>query len=111
MVSICIMMSAFIETTIPVLQLVWDSAKFYLFWSSLHFLAINSYQYFCAEWSIWGYLSSSINSQMPLCKSIKWVGDISIKTLDSYWALMIACAVGKMTGVFGGVSLIATGKT
>jgi len=99
-------MSAIITTSIPVIQVVWDASKFYLFWTTTHFLTVNLYQHFCAEWSIWGYISSSINSQMPHCKGLKWVTDISVKTLDSYWALMLACVVGKMTGVFGGVNAI-----
>jgi hypothetical protein len=86
----------------PLLITIWASAKFYIFWTTMHFAAINLYQYYCAEWSIWGYLTSSIMTQFPHCKALKWITDISIITLDHYWMLVIAATVGKFTGLFGG---------
>tara|TARA_Y100000768_G_scaffold388684_1_gene386148 strand:- start:1494 stop:1817 length:324 start_codon:yes stop_codon:yes gene_type:complete len=97
------------EIATPLLITLWSSAKFYLFWTSMHFVAINLYQYYCAERSIWGYFVSSITTQFPHCKALRWVTDISVTTLDHYWMLIIAATVSKCTGILGG-QLVKTNK-
>ena len=75
----------------------------------LDFVAINLYQYYCAERSIWGYFVSSITTQFPHCKALRWVTDISVTTLDHYWMLIIAATVSRCTGILGG-QLVKTNK-
>lgn len=80
-----------------------EPAKLYLFWTTVHFVATNLYQYFCAKLSLWGFVSSSIYTQFPHCKSLNWIQEMSIKTLDSYWAIATSFIAGKAIGLFGGV--------
>ena len=96
------MIGAITDVVTPLFVTVWESAKFYMFWTTMHFMAVNLYQYYCAEWSIWGYFTSSITTQFPHCKALKWITDISLTTLDHYWTLIIALTVSKLTGIFGG---------
>jgi hypothetical protein len=96
------MITALVEIISPIVITVWDTAKFYLFWTTMHFVAINLYQKYCAEWSIWGYITSSIYSQYPHCRGLKWVYDISITTLDHYWMLVMASVISNFTGLFKG---------
>ena len=82
---------------------VLDPIKFYLFWTTIHYVSSILYQRLCAELSILGFIKSSIYSQFPHCKALNWVNYLSIKTLDSYWTLMTSFFVTKATGLFRGV--------
>ena len=86
------------------MRLVLNSIKFYLLWALIHFVATNLYQHYCAGRSIMGFVASSLNTQMPHCKAMSWIQTISIKTLDSYWALLVTYVVGHVTGILGGVN-------
>ena len=83
--------------------MLWDSIKLYFLWTLIHYLTANLYQHYCAGRTLIGFVSSSFNTQMPHCKALGWLQLISVKTLDSYWALFISYMVGKFTGILGGV--------
>ena len=96
-------LSELATTIVPVIQLVWDSSKMYLLWTTLHFTSINLYQYFCTNLSWWGFISSPINSQLPHCRGLKWLSDTSLKGLDTFGVIVIAYVGAKFTGLLGSV--------
>jgi hypothetical protein len=83
---------------------IWNSVKLYLLWALIHYLTTNLYQHYCAGRTIMGFVASSLNTQMPHCKALGWLQMVSVKTLDSYWTLVVTFVVGKLTGVLGGVN-------
>ena len=82
---------------------LWNSVKFYLLWAFIHYVTTNLYQHYCAGRTLMGFVASSLNTQMPHCKAFAWLQMVSVKTLDSYWALLVSYVVGKVTGLLGGV--------
>ena len=93
-----------------IMNIVWQTTKLYLFWAILHFVAVNLYQRYCAEWSMWGFIASSFNVQFPHCKSLMWIVSMSIRTLDYYWVIIIATIAARLTGMFGGRDLPETNE-
>jgi hypothetical protein len=86
------------------LKMIWNTVKLYMLWGLIHYITANLYQHYCAGRSFMGFVTSSFNTQMTHCKAIGWLQDVSVNTLNSYWAVMISFVVGKVTGVLGGVN-------
>ena len=97
------MLQIFTESLPDVIQLTWDSAKFYMFWHVIHYASSNIYAYFCAHISWTGFWSSSALSQAPHCRGANWLKGLSLKTLDSHWAYGLTWIAAKLVGTFGGV--------
>lgn len=82
---------------------LWDSIKLYLLWALIHYTTTNLYQHYCAGRTLMGFVTASLNSQMPHCKALGWLHMVSVKTLDNYWTLFLSYLIGKITGILGGV--------
>ncbi len=65
------------------------AAKFYLFWSTMHWGAVQLYKEFCIPSTITGYILTPLMSQTPHCKSLNWLQQTSSYAFNSMTAVII----------------------
>ena len=67
----------------------WSAVKLYMFWTTLHWAAIQVYQEFCAPKTVVGYFMTPIMSQAPHCKIATWIQHTSTNAFNSMTALAL----------------------
>jgi hypothetical protein len=66
-----------------------SAVKVYLFWNTMHWTAIQLYQYFCAPKTLIGYLMTPIMTQTPHCKTLDWVHRTSTNAFNSIATILV----------------------
>jgi Na+/H+ antiporter NhaC len=66
-----------------------SAMKVYLFWNTMHWGAIQFYQYFCAPKTIVGYIMSPLMTQTPHCRTAHWFQRTSTDAFNSITTLVV----------------------
>ena len=67
----------------------WTALKVYLFWTTLHWGAIQVYQEYCAPKTVIGYFMAPIMTQTHPCKITSWIHRTSTDAFNSMSALVL----------------------
>ena len=77
-------LSAFSVSTITA---TFTAIKFYLFWTTAHWAAVQVHQEYCAPRTITGYLFTPLLSQTPHCKITTWIQRTSTDAFNAMTAM------------------------
>lgn len=78
-----------------------SAAKIYLFWITVHYLASHMYPYFCAELSVYGFITSAIYVMTPHCRALVWLKNTSTIAIENMWIVLGAWFCGKLMPYVG----------
>ena len=81
-----------------------DIAKFmgiYLFWSFAHVASSNFYTKYCAEWSVWGWISGGFKSITPHCKAALWFQNSTSTCFGAWWITTGTWFITKFNWISG----------
>ena len=67
----------------------WNAVKLYMFWTTLHWGAIQVYQEYCVPKTLFGYFMTPIMTQTPHCKIASWIQRTSTDAFNSMSALVL----------------------
>ena len=83
------LVSVFSASTISA---TWTAIKFYLFWTTAHWAAVQVHQEYCAPRTFTGYLFTPLLSQAPHCKITTWIQRTSTDAFNAMTAIGVTWA-------------------
>lgn len=89
-------------------KLVFSGMKIYLFWITVHYLASHLYPQFCAELSVYGFITSAIYVMTPHCRALAWLKTTSATAIENMWVVLGAWFCAKLMPYVG--SSLTTSK-
>jgi hypothetical protein len=75
--------------------------KIYLFWITVHYLASHLYPQFCAELSVYGFITSAIYVMTPHCRALAWLKTTSAIAIENMWLVVGAWFCAKLMPYVG----------
>jgi hypothetical protein len=92
------------ESGIPILEMnfktiinsVYEVTGVFILWITLHFIASNLYQKFCAELTLLGFIKSVFVAQGPHCIALRWVIYNGGMVINNMWISIGIWFTGKL---------------
>jgi len=82
-------------------QTIFSGGKIYLFWITVHYLASHLYPHFCAELSVYGFITSAIYVMTPHCRALAWLKVTSTMAIENMWIVLGAWFCAKLMPYVG----------
>jgi len=74
---------------------VLSTAGIYASWTLVHYASAHAYANYCTEWSLWGFITSPIQTVNPVCKGLNWVVYTGSNTMSSIFVVMGTWATSR----------------
>ena len=62
-----------------------SASKFYILWILLHYISSHLYVYFCANLSVYGFVTSVFVTQAPHCVALRYIINTGGTTITMMW--------------------------
>lgn len=77
---------------------VWFVGKIYIVWIFIYYISVNSYSYFCAPTTLWGFLIAPFLVPLPHCVGLRWCIQHGSDVITAMWVMLGSWLVAGLAG-------------
>jgi len=67
---------------------VWFVGEIYIIWIFIYYIAANSYSYFCAPITFWGFITAPFMIPLPHCIGLRWCIQYGSEVITAMWVVL-----------------------